>query len=108
MRPCRAAALAVAAGLLLPSVAFACMWDYDTIKEESLGDKDGAAVVKGVHHNHNAAFYAAQVSYTPAIGERKSSAIHPLASTAKKTFFGKGKNQDSGDRRQGGGGEGPR
>ena len=34
MRPHRAAAFAVLAGLLVPSAAVACLWDYDTIKME--------------------------------------------------------------------------
>jgi tetratricopeptide (TPR) repeat protein len=49
--------------------AFACLWDYDTIKEESLGDKEVAQVVKGELRKHSTEFYAAKVTYTRAIVE---------------------------------------
>lgn len=53
-----------------PRAARACMWDSDTLKEESLGDREVAAVVTGDLGKHSAAFYQAKVTYTRALVER--------------------------------------
>ena len=45
----------------------ACLWDYDTLKEESLGQADVAAVVTGDLKKHSSAFYEAKSTYTRAI-----------------------------------------
>lgn len=67
MRPALAvvAALALLAGR--PASAGACLWDNDTLREESLGQKDVAAVVTGQLGKHSEAFYQAKVVYTRAI-----------------------------------------
>src|SRR5262245_8534092 len=57
MRPYRAAALAVFAGLLLPSVAFACLWDYDTIKMERSRFPGTLELITGKFLRHSPEFY---------------------------------------------------
>ena len=57
--------------LLLPlSPALACLWDSDTLKEESLGNKDVADIVRGRILKHSAAFYERKVAYTLPLLER--------------------------------------
>ncbi len=64
-------AIALAAALALlcaqPVVSRACLWDSDTLREESLKQKDVAAVVTGVLGKHSLAFYAAKATYTRAL-----------------------------------------
>jgi tetratricopeptide (TPR) repeat protein len=50
--------------------AAACLWDYDTLAEESLGQADVAAAVGGDLHKHSDAFYAAKIDYTRALVDR--------------------------------------
>lgn len=57
-------ALAFAAVALDARPARACLWDYDTFKEESLSRKDVAQVVSGDLRKHSRAFYEAKVAYT--------------------------------------------
>lgn len=45
-------------------VALACLWDYDTLKEEALGQGDVASVIGGDFHKHSTAFYEAKIEYT--------------------------------------------
>lgn len=57
--------------LLLPvPPALACLWDSDTLKEESLGLEDVAAVVRGRILKHSATFYERKVAYTLPLLER--------------------------------------
>jgi tetratricopeptide (TPR) repeat protein len=68
MRNVVAVGIAVVLGLVVaPRPARACLWDYDTFKEEALRDKDVAQVVRGELQKHSAAFYAAKVTYTQAL-----------------------------------------
>ena len=64
------AALAVSALAAVARPAHACLWDSDTLKEESLGDRDVGAVVTGDLGKHSEAFYRAKVAYTRAIIDR--------------------------------------
>jgi tetratricopeptide (TPR) repeat protein len=57
MRPYRAAALAVIAGFLVPSVAFACLWDYDTIKTERTRFPGTLELITGKFLRHSPEFY---------------------------------------------------
>ncbi|QJW96570.1 hypothetical protein [Frigoriglobus tundricola] len=57
MRPYRAAALALVAGLLLPSVGFACLWDYDTIKMERTRFPGTLELITGKFLRHSPEFY---------------------------------------------------
>ena len=51
--------------LLLPvPPALACLWDSDTLKEESLGLDEVAAVLRGRILKHSATFYERKVAYT--------------------------------------------
>ncbi|MBK9035499.1 MAG: hypothetical protein IPL61_30285 [Myxococcales bacterium] len=61
------AALAVVVAVIAPAPARACLWDNDTLAEESLTDRDTAAVLRGELHKHSPAFYAAKVGYTRAL-----------------------------------------
>ncbi len=47
--------------------AHACLWDYDTLKEESLGQADVAAVISGNLGKHSQRFYQTKITYTQAI-----------------------------------------
>jgi tetratricopeptide (TPR) repeat protein len=60
------AAVVAAAALAIASAppAVACLWDYDTLKEETLSDRDTAAVLRGEHGHHGAGFYPAKLAYT--------------------------------------------
>ena len=58
--------------------AHACLWDYDTYKEESLGQADVAAVIGGNLGKHSQRFYQAKVAYTQAILDR-GDATHATA-----------------------------
>jgi tetratricopeptide (TPR) repeat protein len=65
LRRAALALVALAASVLLaPRAAHACLWDYDTFKEESLGKRDLAAVLTGDLQKHSRAFYDAKVLYT--------------------------------------------
>jgi tetratricopeptide (TPR) repeat protein len=44
--------------------AHACLWDYDTFKEESLGKRELVQVLGGDLRRHSRAFYEAKVAYT--------------------------------------------
>jgi tetratricopeptide (TPR) repeat protein len=57
MRPYRVAALVVAAGLLVPSVAYACMWDYDTIQMERARFPGTLELITGKFLRHSPEFY---------------------------------------------------
>ncbi|NMO20068.1 tetratricopeptide repeat protein [Pyxidicoccus fallax] len=58
-------ALLLSAALLLPlRSADACLWDNDTLKEESLNHKDVADVVRGRILKHSPAFYEQKLAYT--------------------------------------------
>ena len=57
MRPHRAALLVVAAGLLVPSAALACMWDYDTIKMERSRFPGALELITGKFLRHSPEFY---------------------------------------------------
>jgi len=57
MRPHRAAAFAVLAGLLVPSTAFACLWDYDTIKMERTRFPGTLELITGKFLRHSPEFY---------------------------------------------------
>lgn len=61
----RIVATAVAA-----AASLACLWDKDTLREESLGQKDIAAVVGGDLGKHSTAFYEAKVTYTRALVDK--------------------------------------
>lgn len=41
-----------------------CLWDYDTLKEEALGQPEVAAAVTGDLGKHSRAFYEAKIEYT--------------------------------------------
>lgn len=64
MRPFVAAVAAAALALTSAPPARACLWDHDTLKEESLTDRDTAAVLRGEHGHHGAGFYPAKIAYT--------------------------------------------
>lgn len=57
MRPTRAAILAVALGLLVPSAALACLWDYDTIKMERTRFPNTLELITGKFLRHSPEFY---------------------------------------------------
>lgn len=63
-------ALLLASSVAVPAPAHACLWDSDTLKEESLGAREVAAVVTGDLGKHSAAFYQAKVTYTRALLDR--------------------------------------
>jgi tetratricopeptide (TPR) repeat protein len=48
----------------VPERADACLWDYDTLKEESLGQAEVAAVIGGDLQKHSKTFYEAKIDYT--------------------------------------------
>lgn len=48
----------------------ACLWDYDTLKEEALGQPEVVAAVTGDLGKHSQAFYAAKVEYTKALVDK--------------------------------------
>ncbi|HUQ02200.1 MAG TPA: hypothetical protein VM261_06860 [Kofleriaceae bacterium] len=64
MRSTAAVTAAVAA------CSLACLWDKDTLREESLGKKEIAAVVNGELGKHSTAFYEAKVTYTRALVDK--------------------------------------
>lgn len=45
-------------------LSLACLWDQDTLREESLGQKDVLEIVTGTLRHHATAWYAAKVAYT--------------------------------------------
>ncbi|HYO71754.1 MAG TPA: tetratricopeptide repeat protein [Archangium sp.] len=59
--------------VLLLSVppALACLWDSDTLKEESIGLDEVAAVVRGRLLKHSAIFYERKVAYTLPLLDRE-------------------------------------
>jgi tetratricopeptide (TPR) repeat protein len=57
MRPYRVAVLAAAAGLLVPSVGLACLWDYDTIKMERARFPGTLELITGKFLRHSPEFY---------------------------------------------------
>ena len=65
MRTLVLATLLLAAAPSAP--AHACLWDYDTLKEEALGQPEVTALVGGDLHKHSKAFYAAKVEYTKSL-----------------------------------------
>jgi tetratricopeptide (TPR) repeat protein len=56
--------------LLAAAASLACLWDKDTLQEESLEQKDIAATVNGDLGKHSDAFYAAKVTYTQALVDK--------------------------------------
>ncbi|MFY0525059.1 tetratricopeptide repeat protein [Archangium gephyra] len=62
MKPLRA--LLFAAVLLAVPPALACLWDSDTLKEESIGLDEVANVLRGRILKHSATFYERKVAYT--------------------------------------------
>ena len=58
------ALFALSAAVLAPRAAEACLWDYDTFKEESIGRRELAQVLGGDLQKHSRAFYEAKVGYT--------------------------------------------
>lgn len=54
----------VAGVVAAPSEAEACLWDYDTFKEESIGKRELVQVLGGDLQKHSRAFYEAKVAYT--------------------------------------------
>jgi tetratricopeptide (TPR) repeat protein len=62
-----AAALAAVTLAIAAAPALACLWDHDTLAEESLGQKDTLEVVTGKLRHHATAWYEAKVVYTRAI-----------------------------------------
>jgi tetratricopeptide (TPR) repeat protein len=58
-------AISSATSLTISSVpANACLWDYDTLKEEGLGQAEVLAAVTGDLGKHSDAFFAAKINYT--------------------------------------------
>lgn len=45
-------------------VVVLCLWDYDTLEEEALGQPEVAAAVTGDLGKHSRAFYEAKIAYT--------------------------------------------
>jgi tetratricopeptide (TPR) repeat protein len=60
----------VATTLVAAAASLACLWDKDTLREESLKQKDVAALVNGDLGKHSDAFYAAKVTYTQALVDK--------------------------------------
>ena len=61
--------LVIAAALVVALVgtappARACLWDRDTLAEETLSDRDVGRIIAGEFGQHSPAFYAAKVAYT--------------------------------------------
>ena len=80
-----AAALTLAAA---PPPARACLWDYDTLKEESLRDRDVVRVLEGDLGKHSQAFYEAKATYTQALiatGKARKERYDDLAVALAKT-----------------------
>ncbi|HEX5752357.1 MAG TPA: tetratricopeptide repeat protein [Archangium sp.] len=57
--------------LLFVPPALACLWDSDTLKEESIGLDEVAAVLRGRILKHSATFYERKVAYTLPLLERE-------------------------------------
>jgi tetratricopeptide (TPR) repeat protein len=80
--------LAVGAVAAEAPPASACLWDYDTLKEEALRDADVGKIVKGQLEKHSPAFYEAKVTYTRALvdkGDAKKERYDDLAVALAKT-----------------------
>jgi tetratricopeptide (TPR) repeat protein len=69
-----AVVIAVGVALVATPTAHACLWDYDTFKEEGLGKAELTQVLKGELRKHSKAFYEAKVTYTRAIVDAGSAA----------------------------------
>lgn len=52
--------------MLLAWIAVACLWDSETLKEESLRQKDVAEIINGRIMKHSPYFYEEKVTYTKA------------------------------------------
>lgn len=63
-------ATVAATTLLAAAASLACLWDKDTLQEESLEQKDVAAIVNGDLGKHSYAFYAAKITYTRALVDK--------------------------------------
>jgi tetratricopeptide (TPR) repeat protein len=50
--------------VIAAALSLACLWDHDTLREESLGQKDTLEVVTGTLRHHATAWYQAKVAYT--------------------------------------------
>jgi hypothetical protein len=82
------AVIVAATALSAPAPVAACLWDVDTLREESLGDRDVAAVVAGDLGKHSLGFYQAKVTYTRALiarGDAKAERYDDLAVALAKT-----------------------
>lgn len=66
----RASRSAHSVPIVLAVLSLACLWDNDTLREESLGKKEIAAVVGGQLGKHSTAFYEAKVTYTRALVDK--------------------------------------
>ncbi|MCY1075333.1 tetratricopeptide repeat protein [Archangium lansingense] len=64
MKSSRSLLLVPAVLLLFVPPALACLWDSDTLKEESIGLDEVAAVVRGRILKHSTTFYERKVAYT--------------------------------------------
>jgi tetratricopeptide (TPR) repeat protein len=72
MSPRRALLVSLLGLILLPlAPALACLWDSDTLKEESLGLQDVADIVQGRILKHARTFYERKVAYTQPLLERE-------------------------------------
>ena len=60
----RSRVMRMAVAVVVFLVGGACLWDYDTLREESLGQAEIAAIVGGDLHKHSDAFYDAKITYT--------------------------------------------
>lgn len=66
----RVASLVLVLTLAQAPQASACLWDNDTLKEESLGQGDVAEIVKGKIPKHSSFFYEEKVKYTKALVDK--------------------------------------
>jgi tetratricopeptide (TPR) repeat protein len=64
MRRITLAAVATITLAAAAAPALACLWDHDTLAEESLGQKDTLEVVTGKLRHHATAWYEAKIAYT--------------------------------------------
>ncbi len=72
MSPRRALLVSLLGLVLLPlAPALACLWDSDTLKEESLGLQEVADIVQGRILKHSRTFYERKVAYTQPLLERE-------------------------------------
>jgi tetratricopeptide (TPR) repeat protein len=88
MKTLVAVVIAFGVALVATPTAQACLWDYDTFKEEGLGKAELTQVLKGELRKHSKAFYEAKVTYTRAIvdaGNAKKERYDDLAVALAKT-----------------------